>query len=93
MLLLGGHDINKDTWKAALTTFWDDYLKTPSSDGHPMLEPGAPPRDRTVALYIHGDEGRGKKRLPIMIQAIQPVVSYKGPDFKNSSGPLTSTGI
>lgn len=83
ILLLGGNDINGEGWKSALADFWHTYLK---AENHPMVEVGAPPREKTVPLYFHGDEGRGKFQLPIMIQAIQPVISYKGPDFKNSSG-------
>ena len=87
-LLLGGHDINHGTWQRELAMFWETYLKT-----DPMVKPGAPPPERTVPLYIHGDEGRGKYRLPIMIQAIQAVVSFKGPAFKNSSGQLISKSV
>ena len=90
-LLLGGHDINHGTWQRELAMFWETYLKTDAN--HPMVKPGAPPPERTVPLYIHGDEGRGKYRLPIMIQAIQAVVSFKGPAFKNSSGQLISKSV
>ena len=47
-----------------------------------------PPTTHTVPLYIHGDEGRGKYKLPVMVEAVQPCISFKGVSFKNSSGPL-----
>ena len=47
---------------------------------------GGPPKEATIPLYLHGDEGRGKCRLPLMVQCIQPCISFKGPGFKNSSG-------
>lgn len=90
MLLLGGHDITASlSWKAELERFWRAYLRTEGD--HCMNRDGAPPQNKTIPLYVHGDEGRGKFRLPIMVQAIQGVLSYKGPEFKNSSGQLTIT--
>lgn len=83
-LLLGGHSIEDETlWKGELSQFWKLYLKTDPQ--HPMNF-GGPPQDRTVPLYIHGDEGRGKYHMPLMVQCIQPAISFKGPAFKNSSG-------
>lgn len=85
MLLLAGHDIKSEVdWKSELSNFWRIYLK--SDPSHPMGQPGAPPKECTVPMYLHGDEGRGKYRSPLMIQAWQPAVSFKGPLFKNSSG-------
>lgn len=87
MLLLGGHHI-KDAagWRGLLSNFWDAYLK--GDPGHPMSGKNAPPTDCTIPLYLHGDEGRGKYRRPIMVQAWQPCISFKGVAFKNSSGFL-----
>lgn len=87
MLLLCGHDINQqECWAKELRHFWAMFLK--AEPNHPMVQPGSPPAHCTIPLYLHGDEGRGKFALPIMVQAFQPVVSYKGPEFKNSSGYL-----
>lgn len=84
MLLLAGHDIKKvDAWNGELRQFWDTYLQCDPS--HPMNH-GGPPKEFTIPLYIHGDEGRGKYRLPLMVQCIQPAISFKGTSFKNSSG-------
>lgn len=83
-LLLGGHkmeDVSK--WKGELKSFWTKYLQADPS--HPMNF-GGPPQECTIPLYIHGDEGRSKRHQPIMVQCIQPVISFKGPLYKNSSG-------
>ena len=86
-VLLGGCSLeDTPSWKRGLKSFWEKYLKTDSD--HPMNF-GGPPKETTVPLYIHGDEGRGKNRLPIMTQCIQTVISFKGPGYKNSSGNLT----
>ena len=90
--LLGGHDLKHETcWRQELRQFWETYLQGDS--GHPMSQTSAPPKDCTIPLYLHGDEGRGKFRLPIMVQAVQPVLSFKGIKFKNSSGSLIFEGI
>ncbi len=75
----------KTSWKTGLAKFWDEYLL--SDPDHPMKH-GGPPKEYTIPLYVHGDEGRGKRHLPLMVQCIQPVISYKGVNFKNSSGSL-----
>ena len=57
------------------------------NDGaHVMNGHDAPPSNCTVPLYIHGDEGRGKYKLPIMVESIQPCISFRGTSHKNSSG-------
>lgn len=87
MLLLAGNALeNEKSWKRDLGSFWSTYLKEDRM--HPMALPGAPPKEFTIPIYIHGDEGRGKYRQPLMIQAWQPAISFKGPMYKNSSGSL-----
>ena len=86
-LVLGGIDI-EDTakWQGMLSEFWK--LHNDFDPSHIMNEPNTPPLTHTVPLYIHGDEGRGKYKLPIMVEGIQPCLSFKGTSFKNSSGLL-----
>ena len=86
-LVLGGIDI-MDTarWQALLSEFW--LLHKAYDTSHIMSGRHTPPVTHTVPLYIHGDEGRGKYKLPIMVEGIQPCISFKGISFKNSSGPL-----
>ena len=86
-LLLGGLDLHEpDKWQRALDEFWGKY-KACDKD-HIMHEASAPPTTHTVPIYIHGDEGRGKYRLPIMDEAFQPCLSFQGTAYKNSSGSL-----
>ena len=72
-------------WQAVLSDFWKQYVLYDKC--HIMNMAGSPPRTRTVPLYLHGDEGRGKYKLPVMVQAVQPCLSWKGSKYKNSSGP------
>ena len=60
-----------------------------------MHQADSPDASVTVPIYVHGDEGRGKYKLPIMVEAFQPAVSFRGDSHKNSSGPhvaLTAMG-
>ena len=62
MLLLAGHDIkNVAAWNGELRHFWDTYLQCIFS--HPMKHAGLP-KEFTILLYIHGEEGRGKSSSP-----------------------------
>ena len=84
-LVLGGVDIQEPSkWQGVLSDFWRLYLQYDNC--HIMNEPGSPAQTHTIPLYLHGDEGRGKYKLPIMVEAIQPCLSWKGTAFKNSSG-------
>ena len=86
-LLLGGRHLNQTSlWEDLLDNFWSRYKAYDA--GHPMNGAMAPPAKRTIPLYLHGDEGRGKYKLPIMVEAFQPCISFRGTAYKNSSGPL-----
>ncbi|CAE7232915.1 unnamed protein product [Symbiodinium microadriaticum] len=70
-LILGGVDLQEPSkWQSALSDFWMQFVLY--DQHHIMNKPGAPPRTHTVPLYLHGDEGRGKYKLPIMVEAVQP---------------------
>eukprot|EP00439_Symbiodinium_sp_Y106_P055059 s324_g7.t1 len=89
-LVLGGVDIQEPSkWQGVLSDFWRLYLQYDNC--HIMNEPGSPAQTHTIPLYLHGDEGRGKYKLPIMVEAIQPCLSWKGTAFKNSSGHTYTT--
>ena len=91
-LLLGGVDLrDHKSWQASLDGFWSLYKRYDQS--HIMNQTGSPPTTHTVPLYIHGDEGRGKYKLPIMVESVQPCISFRGTSFKNSSGLLNMNSI
>ena len=87
-LLLGGLDLKTQAtqWQQLLSDFWIKYKAYDPL--HVMNQPGSPPGYLTIPIYLHGDEGRGKYKLPVMVEAFQGCISYKGTSFKNSSGPL-----
>ena len=88
-LLLGGHDLSDTTgWQKLLSDFWSLYKAY--DEDHAMNGPNSPPASHTIPLYVHGDEGRGKYRLPVMVEGFQPCISFKGTAYKNSSGNLVA---
>ena len=51
-----------------LEQFWQRfYLTEPGNTINEALQSGALPPCRTIPMVLHGDEGRGKKRSPIMV--------------------------
>lgn len=86
-VLLGGHTLdNPRRFRKMFTTFWDRFQHVrPDLDIYRRTD-----RDMgmCIPIALHGDEGRGKLRRPVMILSFQPIISHKGPHFINSSGHL-----
>lgn len=64
-----------------LQSFWEKYA---------AMDPNTPdnPR-RTLPFYIHGDEGRGQCKRPILVVSFQGLMSWAAPDKANSTKSLT----
>ena len=76
---LAGHKL--DSWAAAqdsFRTFWERYCKLDKNVqvDHP---------ESTIPIYLHGDEGRGLGKRPLLVVSFQPVMSWLGPDYIPSS--------
>ena len=72
VFFLGGNTL--DTWEdaqAMLQTFWGRYKNI-----DPSLVPEHP--SQTVPFYIHGDEGRGLGKRPLLVISFQPTMSWTG---------------
>ena len=78
---LGGHSLidEEGAYRSMFLKFWKDYQ---------ALHPECELFHRCVPLCVHGDEGRGKCRRPIMILSVQPIIGPKGPNYVNTSGYL-----
>ena len=79
--ILGGFNISSvPDWQAMLQDFWSKFQAS---------QPEAQVADPKVSIPIalHGDEGRGKNKHPIMCVGWQPLISYLGPAVTNTSGP------
>ena len=75
-----------DVWKK----FWEQYLPL-----HPGFDVPSFNYDKTIALFVHGDEGRTLKRGGLMVTSIQSVLGVgfdqkrlKRPRFANDVGKL-----
>lgn len=67
-----------------LTNFWQKYRYVDPS----MTLPEVP--SRTLPLCIHGDEGRGQCKRPIMVISFQPLLGWTGNETVNSKGCFVS---
>ena len=81
-VILGGHNITAEPlWRPMLEKFWSNFLKASPWVSLRGIDPQV-----AVPVAIHGDEGRGRVKRPIMVVSIQPMVSWLGPLVTNSSG-------
>ena len=81
--LLGGwsvHDVEEYT--SMFARFWARYYSFDKA--HPVFtQKTADERKFTVPICIHGDEGRGVGKLPVMIESYQPVIPWSGENDLN----------
>lgn len=80
--MLGGHKLETElpAIKTMLRQFWERYHFI---DGLDVAQP-----EKTLPFYLHGDEGRGQVRRPVMVISFQPVLSACGSEHLNSGKTL-----
>ena len=91
-LLLAGHHISQSRkWKSDLKEFWDLYEQVDGN--HPVFLQNLD-RAATLPFFLHGDEGRGRGKQPVMVMSFQGLFSHFGKERLNESGLLVinSTG-
>ena len=80
-VLLGGNNIHSvANWQGLLADFWSKFQRS-------QPEIVVPDPQTSIPIAIHGDEGRGKAKRPIMCLAIQTLINHLGPAVTNTSGP------
>ena len=86
--LLGGHRMEDiDGWKMMLCTFWDMYRMI--DEQHPMYcTSDHPPPSNTIPYCLRGDEGRGLRNKPFLVESFQAVIGLDGLFGTNESGHL-----
>lgn len=57
--------------------FWTRYQRVDT-----MISPAQP--RRTIPVFVHGDEGRGLVKRPIMVVSIQPIIGSSGENTTNN---------
>ena len=86
-LALGGHNLEDTSdWRQMLHDFWSKVQPT-----MPQLDLGDKDRSLCLPWALHGDEGRGKLKRPIMVLGAQPLISWLGPTTVNLPGYLCHT--
>lgn len=79
---LGGHSLgNFDQWGDMFERYWDRFAE--AEEWHPALNKSRLDRRRTIPIALHGDEGRGLARVPLLVQSFQVVIPHNGPDVLN----------
>ena len=85
-VLLAGHRLEDEhLWGAVFQTFWRQYQQL--DGGHPVFASGFELKE-CIPYFLHGDEGRGLSRKPLMCISWQPVISHKGLGECNDSSRL-----
>ena len=89
LLLAGWHITKREKWKNTFRKFWHKYRFIDPE--HPIYHTDEPVDYGLYMPYtIHGDEGRGKNRVPVMVESFCPVISRHGPAYTNLTGHLVS---
>ena len=74
---LGGLKLNNLVEvESLLSDFWEKHS---SVEGN---KPAIP--SRTIPILVHGDEGRGQAKRPLLVVSFQPIIGWTGADNVNS---------
>lgn len=90
MFLLGGHCPIQDL-DAALDmfeNFWQNFKHVDPE--HPVHQIPLQQRRRTIPIALHGDEGRGLAKVPLLVISFQAIIPFSGPNQLNCSKFLGS---
>lgn len=86
-VLLGGFELcEEDQWRKLLTMFWQGFYQ--DDPLHPIFARHDWDPSCTIPYMTHGDEGKGLRCNPFMVQSWQTVLSVNGPGDTNMSGYL-----
>ena len=65
--------------------FWAVYQTI--DEGHPVFSAGLD-LGRVVPYALHGDEGKGLRGRPYLVESWQPIIGVAGPHHTNESTQL-----
>lgn len=81
-ILLGGHGLGDVGYQYMLETFWRTYQVHHGE--HDVFRSGFNLRF-CIPVMVHGDEGRGQCKVPLLVVSWQPVITFRGVDFNNDA--------
>ena len=83
--VLGGWTTSqKPQYMSMLGRFWKRYEDVHGS--HPILQETERKKMQTIPFAIHGDEGRGLCREPVLVESYQPLIPWSGENCLNMRG-------
>lgn len=85
---LGGHKVTQiEQVEAMLSSFWEKYSSL--ADGEHPLD-----AKRSIPFFIHGDEGRGQCKRPLLVVSFQMLLGWDGGgDHVNSTKFLVTLSM
>lgn len=91
-VLLGGYNLEQESdWKSLFRWFWEAFYQDDPT--HPIFTCDDWDPSCAIPYMTHGDEGKGLRNQPFMVQSWQTVVSIHGPGETNMSGYLKFKSI
>ena len=85
--LLGGLRLEDGLgWQQQFSSFWSSYRSI--DPAHPAYSEGLD-LSRTIPYALHGDEGRGLRSKPFLVESFQPIIGKNGIFVTNESGYLS----
>lgn len=83
--LMQGKDLSDaGQFSQDLTDFWRNFCAT-----HPDFKLPAAQWDHSIPICLHGDEGRGRLKHPVMVMSLQPLLPLR-PGKTNMAGSFDS---
>ena len=84
--VLAGHHVWDTAYRDVFARFWERFRS--AEPGHDIYTTKTEEeRCRTIPICLHGDEGRGLAKVPVLITNFQCVIPYLGEDHLNTHGP------
>ena len=88
-IMLGGFQVQQDDmYKPMFSRFWHHFRTLDAA--HPVYTKSQEDMSMTIPVCLHGDEGRGLAKIPVMVESIQPCIPWMGEENLNSLGNLAS---
>ncbi len=88
--LFGGYDpfdtLGQQHYMQMFSDFWKNFKMV--RPDHEIYQRSEADRRVTIPIAIHGDEGRGLGKSPVLIISYQVMIPYSGPNELNSSKHL-----
>ena len=83
-VLLGGYTPEHEDLDHHLLAFWSMYRK--EDEAHPVFTTHSAHLNRCIPYFLFGDEGRGYRKSPVMIWAVEAVLGLRTREIYEQNG-------